>query len=600
MRGKRRADVFCYLAFAICVSLALVPLYLSGRGPIKTGELGDSDCYMHLLRASDLYRTGQWYDPVIGRSNPPYGDRLHWTRPFDILLLVGAVPGSLVTSFDAALFWWGVVVSPILLVASFLAIRWAVHPLLGDDGSSIIGFLFAVQSAVMSIFQAGRPDHHSLLVFLFLLMVGFALRLIERPSAATICYAAGALSALSMWVSVESLVAVGMTLGLLGIMWVLRGSDFSGTAFHYSASLFTLTGAALAIERPWRDLPTVELDRLSIAYVGIFGILAALWFAIGVLTAHTRLLQRRNVRLLTALTAVAVPVVATWLFFPSLFRGPLGDVSPEMAEKCLAYIQEMRPLLNSDVRLKWGIPLLGYGLAYALFFLIDGEHRRDPRWVSLWAATVLFAALSLVQVRWIYYGQILVLPPAAALIVRMRSRITGHPLAKLLANCGITSMFLALAGSGFMIEYVTKPDRKVDTHPAPPVKTICEYFGTHERWQGRSFRILTHPNFGAEILYRTQEEVIATLYHRNWQGILDTYTTLTAETDEQARKHIRDRAVDLILLSPQADDSTFFLKPDSVSTFYQRLCEGKVPSWCQEVHLPPDLASFRLFEIREP
>ena len=37
-----------------------------------------------------------------------------------------------------------------------------------------------------------------------------------------------------------------------------------------------------------------------------------------------------------------------------------------------------------------------------------------------------------------------------------------------------------------------------------------------------------------KILYRTMHEVIGTPYHRNSPGILDTYGTMTAETDEQA------------------------------------------------------------------
>lgn len=601
MRDRQTIDRLCYLAFATCASLALVALYLSGRGPIKPCELSDSDGYMHLLRASDLHRTGRWYDPVIERSNPPHGDRLHWTRPFDVLLLVGAVPGSLLTtSFDSSLFWWGVVLSPLLLVASLPAVRWAVYPLLGDDGSPILGFLFVAQVAIMSVFQAGRPDHHSLLELLFLLIAGYALRLIERPFAAATCYAAGAVSALSLWVSVESLVAVGIALAPLVVLWVLRGSDFSRKAFHYSASLFAFAGAALILERPWRDLTTMELDRLSIVHVGVFGIITTLWLAIRMLAAHDWLWQRRNIRLLSVLAAVAILAVATRLLLPSFFRGPFGDVPSEMMARCIAHIQEMQPLLRSDFRLMCGVPLLGYGLTYPALFFTSATHRRDSRWIFMFAATLLFVGLSLVQARWIYYAQVLILPPATALIVRMRARTAHHALGKLLTNCGITSLFIVLAVSGSVIQYLIQAGRDADTPPSASVKAVCEYLERDERWQGHCLRIVTHLNFGAEILYRTHHEVIATLYHRNWQGILETYDILTAETNEQAQAHIRDRQIDLILLGPGANDSSFFRKPDGTSTLYQRLCKSEMPSWCQEVPLPPNLAGFRLFETRAP
>ncbi len=595
-----RTDFLPYLAFATVVSFAPIMLYLSGRGPIKIGALADSDCYMHLLRASDLYRTGQWYDPVIERSNPPYGDRLHWTRPFDILLLAGAIPGSLLTSFDSSLFWWGVILSPLLLIASFLALRWAMHPLLGNDGSSILGFLFAAQIGVMSVFQAGRPDHHSLLELLFLLILGYALRLIGRPFAVATSYSAGAISALSMWVSVESLVVVGITLAALGILWVVRGSDFSRKALHYAVSLLAFTSVALVLERAWHDLATIEFDRLSIVYVGMVGMVAALSLVVSVLAARTGLLHQVKARLLAAVAVVSAMVLATWFLLPSFFRGPLGEVRPEMMTRCLAYIQEMRPLLHSDVRWVCGIPLLGYSLAYPAFVLTSAAPRRDPRWIFLLAGTLVFGGLSFLQVRWVYYAHIFVLPPPVALIMRARATITGHPFRRLLANCAITGTFIVVGVSGFLIDRLTTADRKADPHPGASLQAVCEYLNRDNRWQGRCLRLVTHLNFGAEILYRTPDEVIATLYHRNWQGILDTCDILTAETDEQARRRVCDRAIGLILLCPDAEDATFFSEPDRASTFYQRLCQGKVPPWCREVPLPSDLASFRLFEIRAP
>ena len=92
-------ELFRLVFFGACVCLILVLMYISGSTTIKTYELGDSDCYMRLVRVRELYNTGNWYDAVISRSNAPYGERLHWTRSFDVLLLAGAVPLSLFTDF---------------------------------------------------------------------------------------------------------------------------------------------------------------------------------------------------------------------------------------------------------------------------------------------------------------------------------------------------------------------------------------------------------------------------------------------------------------------------------------------------------------------
>ena len=48
---------------------------------------------MRRLRAfiarDHLAQTGNWYDGSLPRSNWPYGEALHWTRPLDVVLLAG-------------------------------------------------------------------------------------------------------------------------------------------------------------------------------------------------------------------------------------------------------------------------------------------------------------------------------------------------------------------------------------------------------------------------------------------------------------------------------------------------------------------------------
>ena len=78
-------EMLRFVSFWILICAIFVLFYISGLAPTKKGELADPDGYMRLVRVAELYNTGRWYDPVIPRSNSPYGERLHWTRPFDIL-----------------------------------------------------------------------------------------------------------------------------------------------------------------------------------------------------------------------------------------------------------------------------------------------------------------------------------------------------------------------------------------------------------------------------------------------------------------------------------------------------------------------------------
>ena len=54
------------------------------------GGLIDTDSYTRLIRVFELLNGADWYDQPFSRANAPYGHTLHWTRPFDSLLIMGA------------------------------------------------------------------------------------------------------------------------------------------------------------------------------------------------------------------------------------------------------------------------------------------------------------------------------------------------------------------------------------------------------------------------------------------------------------------------------------------------------------------------------
>ncbi|MHC4521723.1 MAG: hypothetical protein ACYTAS_24280, partial [Planctomycetota bacterium] len=92
MAERAHRPILAGVILGLAVAALLIFAYLMDVMPVERGTLADSDCYVHLLRAEKLWRSGRWYDSVLDRSNAPYGDELHWTRPFDVLLLLGAVP----------------------------------------------------------------------------------------------------------------------------------------------------------------------------------------------------------------------------------------------------------------------------------------------------------------------------------------------------------------------------------------------------------------------------------------------------------------------------------------------------------------------------
>ncbi len=581
-------------ALAVVVVGLFLMLHLLGIAG-KPGDLADSDGYLHLLRAEELYRTRQWYDPVIDRVNTPYGDELHWTRPFDVLLLAGAIPASLATDFDTALLWWGVAISPVLFGIALLLLPWTVRPLLGDDGALIAGFLLIFQWPVLSSFMPGRPDHHSLLILLFVLLTGFTLRLIRQTFNLADCYGAAGVAALSVWASIESTLPVATVFAALAILWVVRDGDFARKAAHFSTGLFVLTSISLFIERPWGNLMAVEFDRLASVHVVAFGAMALLWWVVvSVSTGRAGLVLRRTHRAVGLIAGIALLTVIMGLLFPGAYRGPFADVHPDVARVYVRNVAEMKPLLSSDSRFSLGVPLLG-GILLCAPLLLRRSTRGPDRagWIYVSFGLVLFALISFLQRRWTPYVGVLLALPLAAMITAIWSRLDRRPLSLLrtLQKTGVLIVPLAfLTCSGVFAESLFGgQDPK---GPKVSVRPVCNYLEAAPVWQDRDYRILTHLFWGGEILYRTHHAVVGTPYHRNARGILDTHRVLSAPTDEEAWRVIRERRVDLILLAPQSRDGCLYCADTSRRTFYARLRDAEIPDWCESVLLRRNSLTF--------
>jgi asparagine N-glycosylation enzyme membrane subunit Stt3 len=118
-----------YLVAAGIYSLFHILLLSLGATPMSAGDLAGPDSYMRLVRVTQLYETGAWFDGFMARSNAPFGHDLHWTRPFDVILLSGAWLASSFWGFESALFRWGSLSSPVFHVALGLAAVWATAPI---------------------------------------------------------------------------------------------------------------------------------------------------------------------------------------------------------------------------------------------------------------------------------------------------------------------------------------------------------------------------------------------------------------------------------------------------------------------------------------
>jgi hypothetical protein len=605
---KQRIWFFQYASLWSLIPLLWIVLYISGLAPCNRGELADSDCYMRLLRVEELHNGGIWYDPVAYRSNAPYGETTHWTRPLDVLLLLGAVPASLVTDFRSSLFWWGVVISPFLLCATTLILPWSLKPLLGIKGSFSAGFIFLCQITLLICFQPGRPDHQSLLIFLLMLSIGYVVHIIIEPLNIRFCYIAGLISTLAMWINVESMLPVGITIATLGFLWIWQDEDYCKKSLHYVLSLFIFTGVSLLLERAWQTLFIREYDRLSVVHLGMFGFVTIFWIVMFIVNRRTQFFHRRANRFLSVPVCIALFIFAILVFFPKFFKGPFADLDPRIARLWLKNVAEMQPLLTGSGHLAVSVQLIGSVLIslglliYLLFFSPRSEQLKG--WIYVFLMLTTFTCLALIMYRWSYYAQAVVVVPMAEVMNRTLAgcKKLKNKFLMISRNILIKMAFiLGLLFLGITVDIIfsknTESSKKVS------LISMCKFLNEADIWQKQKLRILTHIHFGEEVLYRTRHEVIGTptatgAPHRSGGGILDTFDIMMAETDEQALQIIQKRQIRLILICPEYAESRLYSGKDQTSSFYQRLLDDATPSWLRKIELPADLSStFKLFEI---
>ncbi|MGH6954603.1 MAG: hypothetical protein ACREGL_10495, partial [Alphaproteobacteria bacterium] len=553
--------------------------------PVLRGEVFDTDGYMRLNRVLRLHETGDWFDTTIPRGNAPYGEVLIWTRPLDVLLIAGAWLLSPIAPFEPALFWSGAAISPLLQLATVLALGWAVRPIFDWARIGLLGLLFAAQPDILSYYLAGRADHHGLILLLFVLSLGFTLRFLLRPHDRRLCLLSGAAAGLSIWVSVEGLVALCATLATLAAFWVASDRDIARKARDHAAGMLLVLTAAVALEQP--DVLRVEYDRVSVVHWTIGALLVPFWWLAAALEARGPAARFLRHRLAYALAGAGVSAAVLVLLYPMFFRGPLADMDPRLFAIWFDKISEIKPLLASDnPSLGKIVFVLGIALAALPFLAWTIARERGgvawPAWVMICVAAAVYLPLALAMRRWSAYVEIILLVPYVELLARVLDRLDrmfGAGSRATLARSAVMAVFaigfLFLGGAMLIVE---KQSTSRLAGKACPLTELSRYLDDPAGWGARRRTILTFIDFGPELMYRTRHGVVATPQVRNEAGILDAHGMLTATDDGAAQALVAQRRVDLVLLCPRSTEEIFYGKGGN-GTLYGRLLAGQGPRW---------------------
>ncbi len=590
-----------WLAVAAFIALIHVAWGLSGDSFVLHGGLADGDSYSRLVRVTRLFDTGEWFDSRLPRANAPFGDTLHWTRPFDVVLLALAALLKPALGFTQALYWAGAAVSPLLHVVSAVALIWATRPFLGLAGACAAGALTAAQFGFMGLATVGHADHHLLFVLITVVALGFMVRSLMAPDGGRRdALAAGLFLALGIWVGTEALIFLALSLLVAALPW-LAGEE-GAVRRNISLSLGLLVGLALAllVERGPAAYLEVEYDRVSILHLTMAALVVAFWCAV------CRWRTNFASRLVAGVAGAAAIVAVIWLLYPKVFLGPMADVDPALLP-LLDRISEYRPIEDVPRFLVFVGGAL-FAVPYAVWRI--GREWHSPRrwvWVLIGAAVFLYLTFAINWIRWSLYAGLFMTVPLAHLVGRVddivSSRFAAASARAFVKVSAILFLVVGPSAAGAAALYLTSDASALEKHGDREIcrmREMSRFLGA-PRWAERSRTILSSANFGAELMYRTGHKVVATLHHRNGAGILDSRRILGGTDETEILRLLRERGIDLILLCPGSGADSYFLESEDRRVLYRRLEEGDTPAWLREVELPQGLKGrLRLFEVAAP
>ncbi len=591
--------------------LAIVALWAVVEGvfvwvgvvPILKGDLIDADAYLQLLNVSHLAEGGSWYDGVLPRSNWPYGEVATWSHALDIVLLAGAALLRPFMNLHDALFWFGVAVSPLLALACAFAVAWMARPLLASRGRWA-GLVLLLQPAFLSYTDARGPNHHGLLFLAFILSCGFALRSLAQPENRRAAIGAGAMIAVGIWISLELLLLLAVTLVTFGLLWLFYGERWARANRGFAIGFAVMVAILLPIERsPIGGLLAIGYDRLSIVHLALGLLLLGFWALLPRAAGYdTSTIMVRGV---VSGVGIAAACAAIYAIFPKFFGGPLAEADPAMIALVIKgnadWLSAFPSSLAGTGRFLLYVGTAALCVPWTLWVL--WEKRRDgaaPGWFFLALALLVYAGMTLWALRFSPFAEIVSLIPLVSLVVWIYRRLEGgHKQLGALVRAGaMAAIIVGPPYAGVFLLAASFAREPASADYSCRVADIAPVLDDPAGLGARQHVIAAGIHRGPEIMYRTPYAVLATPMIHN-TGALAIYRMMTAGDDAAARAIIVERGVDLLLLCPASGERDLFRSGKHEDTFYNRLIEGRLPGWIRRVPLDgPPAKGFYLFAVR--
>ncbi len=532
------------------------------------GRYSDPDSLMRLVRLRDIVALHRPIG-VLANDASGHGTILHWSHLLDSFLLLLATPFGLFMQPDAAQRLAGLLFGGLSVAAMGFACTWAVAPFADRKWRWIAPLAAITAPVILSYSRIGVVHHHTLTIVVGVMSWGWTARIIAGQWGGI---ALGAWAAMGVWLTPEALPLSVLAFGALYVVWVERGgAGIAASMRAAGATMLFLTTAAWLVDPPNAGHRAVELDRLSIAFVALAGVFAAMASAIVVIEHRTR---RRLSRLVWSLL---VGLVLGWVWltcFPEVLAGTDSLMGDTEWHVFFDHITEMQPVSNWHdgaeylltgvlglLALVWlAIRYRSVVLGYAIFGLavlvgFAALHIRFGPYPSVAAALLAPVVLTRIRGRWAAFC-----PPAAMVVLAV-------PL-------------LVWIGDAYAKARSAADAPSCDVEALTP---ILAPFGNAV--------VLSNVNDTPTLLYRTHLRTVGSLYHRNPAAFMRLWRAWrsrpgTAWSDEHPTPEVDATEATLLIFCPTQKRS-IFVRDLPADTLADWLNWGQIPRWLHEVARDP-------------
>jgi hypothetical protein len=459
--------------------------------------------------------------------------------------------------------------------------------------------------------MAGRPDHHAIQAFLFVLLLGFGLRAVNGEGNNRAALWAGFVAAFALWTSLEALVVVAVVVAAFTVLWYWKGRVYVPAALHFAAALTFFCLAANMVERPVGDWLMAEFDRISIVHVMLFFLVTLFWLAVGACGRFGISIAGPWRRVSVSIIAAALGLAVVGWLYPDILDGPFADVPRKVYIFWHTEIAAHRPTFTLGDPLAGVSTTLFYlgpalvAAVYLPFAFARARAGDRPMWTFLALAMAVFVPMGFYQLRWNIYAELLALPIYALLLDRVLEWITARRalMDRLVIVAALRAGMVIVFVGGFvaissLLGLSQSRAKSTQQGNSCNVAAVARHLSGAKYFAAQPLNILTMISIGPQLLYQTPHRVVATPDHRNAEGILDTIEFFTARNADSAKAIAVRRQLDLVMICPGSPEDRLFRGLDE-QTLFDGLVAGQPPAWLVEVPLQgASVGGYRLFEVK--